>query len=72
LSIAVVFVLKSRFRRQDHTVKAVTDTNRALELAPASLVLLFQNKARILNILAATAQELKKHYCNHLVDMLRA
>jgi Leucine-rich repeat (LRR) protein len=44
LSIAVVFVLKSRFRRQDHTVKAVTDTNRALELAPASLVLLFQNK----------------------------
>ncbi|CAL4968131.1 unnamed protein product [Urochloa decumbens] len=44
LSIAVVFVLKSRFRRQDHTVKAVIDTNRALELAPASLVLLFQNK----------------------------
>ncbi|RLM78965.1 phytosulfokine receptor 1-like [Panicum miliaceum] len=44
LSIAVVFVLKNSFRRQDHMVKAVTDTNRALELAPASLVLLFQNK----------------------------
>ncbi|KAF8768874.1 hypothetical protein HU200_007438 [Digitaria exilis] len=44
LSIAVVFVLKSNFRRQDHMVKAVTDANRALELAPASLVLLFQNK----------------------------
>ncbi|CAO2046687.1 unnamed protein product [Urochloa humidicola] len=44
LSIAVAFVLKSSFRRQDHTVKAVTDANRALELAPASLVLLFQNK----------------------------
>lgn len=45
LSIAVVFVLKGSFRRQDHTVKAVADTNRALELAPASLVLLFQDKA---------------------------
>ena len=44
LSIAVVFVLKNSFRRKDHIVKAVTDTNRALELAPASLVLLFQNK----------------------------
>lgn len=44
LSIAVIFVLKSTFRRQDHIVKAVADTNRALELAPASLVLLFQNK----------------------------
>uniref|UniRef100_A0A0E0K2N3 non-specific serine/threonine protein kinase n=1 Tax=Oryza punctata TaxID=4537 RepID=A0A0E0K2N3_ORYPU len=44
LSVAVVLVLKSSFRRQDYIVKAVADTTEALELAPASLVLLFQNK----------------------------
>ncbi|KAK3154679.1 hypothetical protein QOZ80_2BG0193800 [Eleusine coracana subsp. coracana] len=43
LSAAVVLVLKSGFRRMDHIVKAVADTKGALELAPASLVLLFQN-----------------------------
>lgn len=44
LSVSVVFVMKRSFRRQDHIVKAVADTVGALELAPASLVLLFQNK----------------------------
>ncbi|KAF0931778.1 hypothetical protein E2562_005760 [Oryza meyeriana var. granulata] len=44
LSAAVVLVLKSSFRRQDYIVKAVADTAEPLELAPASLVLLFQNK----------------------------
>ncbi|KAL5207726.1 hypothetical protein ABZP36_032161 [Zizania latifolia] len=44
LSVAVVLVWKSSFRRQDYIVKAVADTTEALELAPASLVLLFQNK----------------------------
>ncbi|KAK1618301.1 hypothetical protein QYE76_023818 [Lolium multiflorum] len=44
LSVAVVLVFRRSFRRHDHTVKAVADTNGDLELAPASLVLLFQNK----------------------------
>ncbi|XP_020160241.1 phytosulfokine receptor 1 [Aegilops tauschii subsp. strangulata] len=44
LSVAVVLALKRSFRRQDHIVKAVVDTNVAFELAPASLVLLFQNE----------------------------
>jgi hypothetical protein len=43
LSAAVVLVLKRGFRRRDHIVKVVSDTKGALELAPASLVLLFQN-----------------------------
>ncbi|KAL6633942.1 hypothetical protein ACP70R_026613 [Stipagrostis hirtigluma subsp. patula] len=43
LSIAVALVLRSSFRKQDHMVKAVADTNGALEMAPASLVLLFQS-----------------------------
>ncbi|XP_062219723.1 phytosulfokine receptor 1-like [Phragmites australis] len=44
LSVVVVLVLKSSSRRKDHIVKAVVDEKGALELAPASLVLLFQNK----------------------------
>jgi hypothetical protein len=44
LSVAVVLVLRRNSRRHAHTVKAVADTNAALEMAPASLVLLFQNK----------------------------
>ncbi|XP_062222701.1 phytosulfokine receptor 1-like [Phragmites australis] len=44
LSVAVLLVLKMSFRRQDHIVKTVADAKGALELAPASLVLLFQNK----------------------------
>jgi Leucine-rich repeat (LRR) protein len=43
LSAAVILLLKSGFRRRDHIVKAIADTKGALELAPASLVLLFQN-----------------------------
>ncbi|KAL6899562.1 hypothetical protein ACP4OV_006220 [Aristida adscensionis] len=58
LSVAVVFLMKGSFRRQDHIVKSVADTNGALELAPASLVLLFQNKddkaLTISNILKST------------------
>jgi Leucine-rich repeat (LRR) protein len=43
LSAAVVLVLKRGFRTRDNIVKVVSDTKGALELAPASLVLLFQN-----------------------------